>query len=165
MRNGLGRSVVAVAMLTVFVGANGTLGAARIKALKVGVGNLSGVVQSSTGQFLPNLELRLMQGDKVLAQTRTDKNGKYQLGNITAGVYELRVASERALKFEAAKNIKVSMLSIVIPQRKDYSAAALTETQTQWVWVGVGTAGAAAIAIPVIANNSGGSSSSSTLSP
>jgi len=165
MQKRLGRLVVVMAVLMVFVGASVTLGAAKDKGLlKVGEGKLSGVVQSSTGQFLPNLELHLMQGKKVLVKTRTDKNGKYQLGEVVAGMYELRVASERALKFEVTKNIKVNRLSIVIPQRKDYTAAVMSKTA--WVWVGVGTAATAtAVAVPIIVSNSGGGGSSSTSSP
>lgn len=145
----LGR-VVVVLLVAVLV-AGTSLGAARPQAHKVGVGKLSGVVTSSAGKVLADMQLRLMKDGKLLSETRSDKTGKFAFKNIVAGKYMLLVGSERGLNFEADKGVKVNTLSVVVPQREreNYSAAL---TQTQWVWVGVGTAGAAAVAVPVVHN-------------
>jgi len=150
MRKGLGRAFTIVLVAVLFAGASVVLGAAKPQALKVGVGKLSGVVTSSAGKVLPDLQLRLMKDGKLLAKTCTDKAGKYSFEKIPAGKCELLVASEKGLRIEASKDVKVATLSIVVPERENYAAAALT--QTQWVWVGVGTAGAAAVSVPVLYN-------------
>ena len=46
--------------------------------------NIDGTITSSS-----NIELKLMQGDKVIAQTITDEDGKYQFVNLPKGDYNL----------------------------------------------------------------------------
>jgi len=127
--------------------------------MKVAVGDLSGVVADSTGKALPDVTLKLMQGDKVISEVRSDKKGAYVFKKLTAGEFKLIVGRERALSFVASREGKTSSLQLVVPARTEYSSAALDTwilTKTQWIWVGVGAGAAVAVATPVLAGEYGG---------
>jgi len=126
---------------------------AKTGTIKVGVGSLSGVLTSSSGQLLEGVQVRLMQGEKTIAETTTAKDGKYAFNGIEAGNYTIKVASERGLDIEASKGSKVNQLSLVLPTRDNYASAELgTLTQAQWVWIAIGTAAIVAVVVPVLYN-------------
>lgn len=152
MRNLFGRTGVVVLVALLAVGVGAAYGAPKGE-LKVGVGALSGVVADSTGKTLSDVPLRLMRELEVVAQTRTAKDGKYELKNLTPGRYEIYVGSERALRIAASPDSTVNTLQIVVP--RPYSAAA-EEKSGQWVWVGAGVGGSAIVAIStalIVSNN------------
>ena len=152
------RVLTALLAVTLVAGASfGATKAASSETLKVATKQLSGVVADSTGKALADVQLRLMRHDKLVVETRTDKAGKYVFKDLTAGKYSLLVGAERALELEAAPTGKISALQIVVPQRKNYAAAALDKTQWLWAAAGTGTA-AVAVATPVLAGafDSGG---------
>ncbi len=120
--------------------------------LKVGVGDLSGVIKDSRGAVLADVSVRLVKDGKVVQKTATDENGVYSLEKLEAGEYTMQIGSDRELGFASVESSKVTTLGVVVPSQGDYGAAALSLTETQWVWVAVGTAALVAVVIPVLYN-------------
>ena len=150
MQRGMRGLIVLLALSVMLAGIS--YGASKPQALQVNTGTVSGVVQDSKGVIFKEASLRLMKDQTLVAETKTNKDGKYTLSNLEAGKYTLQVGDEQALGLDVVEDIKVCSLSIVVSNQENYEAASLALTQTQWVWVGVGTAGAAAVAVPTLYN-------------
>lgn len=60
----------------------------------VHVAHLRGSVFDPTGVVIPNVNLTLKRGDTVVAQTASDRNGRFDL-RLPSGKYELSVQSEK----------------------------------------------------------------------
>jgi len=153
MRYGFGRVIAVVVAVAIFSWPGISYGEAKTGKIQVGAGTLTGVVTSSAGKLLGDVQIRVMQGKKLVVRTKTDKQGNYTLSKLGVGQYNMFVAGERGLDFEATKSSQIKKLSLVIPVRDKYAAAELgTLTQEQWVWIIIGTVAAVAIVIPVLYN-------------
>jgi len=153
MRQRLWRVITVAVAVALFAWPSIGYAEAKTGTIQVGVSPLSGVLTSSSGVLLEGVQVRLIQGDKVIAETTTAKDGKYAFQGLEAGKYTIKVASERGLDIEASKASKVSQLSLVVPTRDNYASADLaTITQAQWVWIVIGTAGVVAVVVPVLYN-------------
>lgn len=153
MRHGLGRAIAIVVAVALFSCPGISYGEAKTGTIQVGAGKLGGVLTSSAGKLLDGVQIRVMQGKKLVAETKTDKKGNYTLAKLDVGKYTMFVAGERGLEFEAIKSSQIQALSLVIPTRDKYAAAELGAlTQAQWVWIIIGTAAVVAITVPVLHN-------------
>jgi len=121
------------------------------RTLRLNAERFAGVVTDTSGRTLADVPLRIVHGEELIAQTRTDETGRYMFENLAPGKFLLLVGGERALAIECAPSGKVTVVQLVVSQRENYSAAALDKTQ--WVWAGVGTAAVVGVATPVLAHN------------
>ena len=158
---------MALIVTSLILGPDAIYGAAKAQQaadVKVCTGTLKGSVTDSAGKGLSGVRVRLMRDDKVIAETRTDKDGKYVLKNVPKGKLKLLVGDEKPLTLVASSDVTAKTLKVVVSARKGYSAAALSSTT--WMWIGIGTGALAiAVATPIIVNNTGGSTGKGAISP
>ena len=147
MRSGISYVVLALLVVVLSVGASGAAHRQEAKTLTVSSAELTGVVAEASGKTLSDVTLRIRKGEELIAETCSDELGKFAFENLPAGSCVLLVGTQRALPLSVSAEAGAKSLQVVIPQKRPYRAAALTETQ--WIWVGAGT-GAAAVAVPVL---------------
>jgi carboxypeptidase family protein len=52
---------------------------------------LSGVFADPNGAYLPGIKIQLLSGRKVIHDIRTQNDGGYDLGDVPAGTYRIRI--------------------------------------------------------------------------
>jgi len=52
---------------------------------------LSGVFADLNGKYLPGIRIQLLSGRNVIHDIRTKNDGGYDLGNVSAGTYRIRI--------------------------------------------------------------------------
>lgn len=77
--------------------------------------NLSGVFVDPNGKYLPGIKIQLLSGRRVIHDVRTKNDGGYDLGDVPAGTYRIRI---KDLPFCAPK-VQCKRDECIIEQRLD----------------------------------------------
>lgn len=60
-------------------------------------GTLQGLVVDAQGKSLGGAQVTVLQGDKKMATAVTDRDGKFQVANLTTGIYEIQAGQGRGV--------------------------------------------------------------------
>jgi hypothetical protein len=81
---------------------------------RVHIAHLRGWVFDPTGVVIPNVNLTLNRGDRVVAQTTSDENGRFDF-KVSSGEYELRVQSQHFRAIPLKVHVGIDLHSLYHP--------------------------------------------------
>jgi len=155
-------TIVAVALVC-FVGAQLFAPVAAWAADKAAItlksGALTGKVATASGTAVEMATVKILDKDQqVVADLKTDKEGKFAVESLKAGTYTVSVAQKHSFGVVVADEGKTSNLVILLPGSKTYAAGqegGMGGAQTGLL-VGGGTAGVVGAGIVIHNSTDGG---------